>query len=443
MEAAKAWQQAWVQILNTQHRMLVEFDTLYAPIIGAGEDYGGHRPALTDAHLLKRTNRLATEYDDLKRDLTEELNEVQRRMIDPAQEAKNHLTLMRKTIKKREDRKLDFETYQARVDKLNKQTKLSDRDRSILIKAQSDLGIATEAYTAADENLKRNLPSLLQAVWALQPFILAAQIEIQNNMLAQYYTSMHNYATEEGFPSPSPPMDEVVRLWEDAYRPVQREIESSAIITAGRGLRKSVSTEDRNGSAYANGSRRPSQQNGRIPSASPGRTLPPPPSPAAVPIPAPAPTQPDMIIRPKPAPQHSSSSLLSPTLSLESTVASPPSSLHAMATGQYPAGPKGDYFQRQASTPSVTSPSSLFSSTSSLNTVIAKKKPPPPPPRTPSHQYVFVTALYDFGGQNQGDLAFREGDQIKVIKKTESTDDWWMGELNGVKGQFPANYVQV
>lgn len=55
---------------------------------------------------------------------------------------------------------------------------------------------------------------------------------------------------------------------------------------------------------------------------------------------------------------------------------------------------------------------------------------------------MYVTALYDFGGQSAGDLAFREGDRIRVLKKTESTDDWWEGELRGVKGSFPANYVE-
>lgn len=74
---------------------------------------------------------------------------------------------------------------------------------------------------------------------------------------------------------------------------------------------------------------------------------------------------------------------------------------------------------------------------------IVKKKPPPPPPsRAASSPAIFVTALYDFGGQGAGDLAFRAGDQIRVLKKTESTDDWWDGELRGVKGSFPANYCE-
>jgi hypothetical protein len=56
---------------------------------------------------------------------------------------------------------------------------------------------------------------------------------------------------------------------------------------------------------------------------------------------------------------------------------------------------------------------------------------------------LYAVALYAFEGQSQGDLSFKEGDQIKIVKKTNSTDDWWDGELRGVKGQFPANYCKL
>jgi len=40
-------------------------------------------------------------------------------------------------------------------------------------------------------------------------------------------------------------------------------------------------------------------------------------------------------------------------------------------------------------------------------------------------------------------LRFREGDRIKVVKKTDSEHDWWEGELEGVRGSFPANYCKI
>lgn len=445
IDAAKAWREAWTSILTVQHRLLCEYDLLYAPIIGASEDYTGHVPVETDPALVDRTTRLKVEYDELKKDLIAELDVVQHKMIGPAQDAKDNLAIAKKVIKKREDKKLDYERYQSRVDSSMKKTKLSDRDRAQLTKAQNDLSVATESYNAADEHLRNYLPPLLQAVWSLQPYLLAAQIQIQNNLLAHYYTMLHTYCQEQGFPSPSPPMDEVIRAWDDAFRPNQKRMEAMPMIASGKAIRKSFSKEDPHHGPGTNGYRRPSQPSvyNRGPSISPARP----------PIP-PSPQQHEL--RPKLSHSPSSASLLSPPVD-GSAVTSPSASLYqtpsiGLNSSYSPAGPNTDYFSRDrqtsqtnshATTPGATTPGG---STSSLLAGIATKKkppPPPPPPRIPSHHFQFVTALYDFGGQGEGDLAFREGDKIKVLKKTERTDDWWQGELRGVKGMFPANYVQV
>jgi amphiphysin len=79
----------------------------------------------------------------------------------------------------------------------------------------------------------------------------------------------------------------------------------------------------------------------------------------------------------------------------------------------------------------------------SPNPAAGKKKPPPPPPKKiGSFQSEYVTAMYDFDSHTAGDLSFREGDRIRVVKKTESSQDWWEGEIGGVKGSFPANYCK-
>jgi amphiphysin len=79
----------------------------------------------------------------------------------------------------------------------------------------------------------------------------------------------------------------------------------------------------------------------------------------------------------------------------------------------------------------------------SPNPAAGKKKPPPPPPKKiGSFHSEYVTAMYDFDSHTSGDLSFREGDRIRVIKKTESSQDWWEGEIGGKKGSFPANYCK-
>lgn len=52
-------------------------------------------------------------------------------------------------------------------------------------------------------------------------------------------------------------------------------------------------------------------------------------------------------------------------------------------------------------------------------------------------------ALYTFKGEQNGDLPFKKGDVIDILKKTETSDDWWTGRNNGMVGIFPANYVEL
>ncbi|GAA5897652.1 amphiphysin [Sporobolomyces salmoneus] len=84
----------------------------------------------------------------------------------------------------------------------------------------------------------------------------------------------------------------------------------------------------------------------------------------------------------------------------------------------------------------------------STPTGLAGKRPPPPPPPSsrPKPQQPpieYVTALYDYVGQAEGDLSFSAGERIEVVKRTESDQDWWTGRTaSGGEGQFPANYTQ-
>ncbi|KAF9137294.1 hypothetical protein BGX30_010390 [Mortierella sp. GBA39] len=83
--------------------------------------------------------------------------------------------------------------------------------------------------------------------------------------------------------------------------------------------------------------------------------------------------------------------------------------------------------------------------TSSFSSIHSRSAPPPPAPSAPpatGAKPVFVTALYDYAGEQPTDLSFNKGDRIAVVKKTGSTNDWWTGRLNGREGDFPANYVQ-
>ncbi|KAG2191545.1 hypothetical protein INT47_004668 [Mucor saturninus] len=52
-------------------------------------------------------------------------------------------------------------------------------------------------------------------------------------------------------------------------------------------------------------------------------------------------------------------------------------------------------------------------------------------------------ALFNFTGEQEGDLVFHKGDIITITKKTDTQNDWWTGKLNDREGIFPANFVQM
>ncbi|XP_067141065.1 intersectin-1 isoform X2 [Centruroides vittatus] len=51
-----------------------------------------------------------------------------------------------------------------------------------------------------------------------------------------------------------------------------------------------------------------------------------------------------------------------------------------------------------------------------------------------------VVALYPFTAQHEDELTFQKGQVITVHNKEDTA--WWRGEINGVVGLFPANYVE-
>ena len=89
--------------------------------------------------------------------------------------------------------------------------------------------------------------------------------------------------------------------------------------------------------------------------------------------------------------------------------------------------------------PPPYSPPAAGSNVGAAAAALAKKAPPPPPPLKPKPKPAaqYVVALYDFEAQADGDLDFRAGDRIEVVERTESTEDWWTGRLNGRQGVFP------
>jgi len=50
-------------------------------------------------------------------------------------------------------------------------------------------------------------------------------------------------------------------------------------------------------------------------------------------------------------------------------------------------------------------------------------------------------ALYTFDADQPGDLGFKKGEVITIVKRTENATDWWTGRIGGREGTFPRYVV--
>ncbi|KAI9028297.1 hypothetical protein CLU79DRAFT_885167 [Phycomyces nitens] len=78
-----------------------------------------------------------------------------------------------------------------------------------------------------------------------------------------------------------------------------------------------------------------------------------------------------------------------------------------------------------------------------LSAPTGAKRPPPPPPVSRKPREETAKAMYDFAGEQPGDLSFKTGDIITIVEKSDSQEDWWTGRIGTRQGVFPANFVTL
>ncbi|KAJ8128023.1 hypothetical protein O1611_g5612 [Lasiodiplodia mahajangana] len=446
IDAAKSWRESWINLSSTQLGVATEYDGLWDPIVGASEGLG--KPAAPTPEIqLEQALRLKEVYAELKVELLEELELIEARVVKPATRAREYIDPMRKTIKKRENKRLDYEKVQDKTTKLQRKPGKSSKEEATLAKLEAELARVAEDFHAADTHLRETLPPIVTAAFSIIPLLIDSVVSLQNRFLGLYYTTLHNYCEKHDFPSPPPPMEEVVAVWSAGYEPAKREFESITCIATGKAVRQPMKLPDDPGfqdrsragppltpNLVVNGPRRSSS--GLI-SSSNGNVGP---RPNRIPSTTTLSSHPSPVLGSRPSFVNN----LTPT---DFTTASRLGQQYTPGASPNSLRPQPDYFNnRPPSTASTVASTTSINTTGSGTSFVAKKKPPPPPPpkRVMSKQLEeFVVAQYAYSGQGAGDLSFREGDRIKIVKKTDTLDDWWVGELEGVKGSFPANYCKI
>ncbi|KAJ9667330.1 hypothetical protein H2201_002531 [Coniosporium apollinis] len=64
-------------------------------------------------------------------------------------------------------------------------------------------------------------------------------------------------------------------------------------------------------------------------------------------------------------------------------------------------------------------------------------------PKAASMSQNQAIAKFTFDADQPGDLGFKKGEIITIIKRTENPTDWWTGRIGDREGVFPSNYVET
>lgn len=209
-------------------------------------------------------------------------------------------------------------------------------------------------------------------------------------------------------------MEDVITTWNGAFAPIRSEVESISFISRGKAVQQPMSAGNGLPQSPAqtpiNGPRRTAS--GLIPARPQARTL----------------RTPSMPLegRTSPAPSYKPPSHANATDFTTATILGGSAVNRSTPNGL---SAQHDYFGAAHSpAPSRSPVSPMPNGGGGINGLAKKKPPPPPPPKriTTPKPAEWVVALYAFAGQGSGDLSFREGDKIKVVKRTGTDQDWYV-----------------
>ncbi|KAI0693634.1 BAR-domain-containing protein [Cytidiella melzeri] len=387
LKDTKAFDEAVTNLFTSGSGFSQHFGTLFHPLVGESDLLRKHPEA---EHTVKHVDSYEGIMDELKASVIPELELIESRVVGPVKELQSIMKAIRKSITKRDHKLLDYDRFNNSLTKLRDKKEKSLNDEKNLFKLEQDFEIASNEYDYINSTMKNELPRFMQLATRFIDPLFHSFFYMQLNIFYLLLEKMNAFA-EKAQINVAVPAAQVVPDYEAKRTDAWAEIENMNI------TKRLISTSKL---VQANRAASGGSSLGRSPTGSSLAT-------------------PARLGPPMRTPSSTSTSSFTKT--------APPTSPHLGS----------------AAAPPPYSPS--MSATSSF--AAAKKAPPPPPPLKPKPKVAeperhYVVALYDFEAQAEGDLDFKAGDRIEVVEKTDSTEDWWTGRIDGRQGVFPGNYVQ-
>ncbi|OLL22276.1 Regulator of cytoskeleton and endocytosis RVS167 [Neolecta irregularis DAH-3] len=383
----------YAQAINDMFTFQIEFSKgiaeIYQPISGQVSNPDTALPEGNPEGI-----RACAEYESVVKDIRDtlepEIQMLDTRVIQPAEELLSILKVIHKTAEKRERKRLDYDRHRSAHKKLQDKKEKSLKDEKSMYETENNLSMATQEFEYYNEALKNELPLLFKLESEFIKPLFRSFYFMQLNIFYTLYEKMKN--CDIGYFDLSA---DIEKAFEGKRGDVQERAEALAI-TKFRIQRTGCQLFS---PLYSN-TEASTLQTRKTPEG--------------------------LSLNTRDAKRASSDNYGMKTS--QSLDVPPP---YSAETSENPSG-----LSRAHST------GGRFAS-SGVAVENGKKIPPLPPikPKPLSGSKEYVTALYDYVAQASGDLSFSAGDKIEVIKKTNDVNEWWTGRLNGVTGIFPGNYV--
>lgn len=334
---------------------------------------------------------------ELKETLKPDLELIEKRIVNPAQELLKVIQSIRKMATKRDHKQVDLDRRKRTWKKYDEKKERTAKDEEKMYTAEAELQVAQEEYDYYNEMLKNELPTLFQMQL---DFIKPLFVSFYYMQLNIFYT-LYNRMEELKIPYFDLNSD-IVEAYHAKKGQVEEQTDAIGITHFKVGHAKSKLEATK---------RRHQQQSGSA-----------------------TPTSPSMA---------------SPVGGQFPSEQAPPGYTPGQYGGGYGQGnekatyaPQYGYGQGNEKASYAPQYGQYGQQQPQAQGYAPPAPAPAAPAPAPAGSTPLCTALYDYTAQQQGDLTFTAGAVIEIIEQGDP-NGWWTGRYNGQTGAFPGNYVQL
>lgn len=394
-------------MLDFQIEFSKAIEEIYKPISGRLSDPNA-AVAEDNPEGIKASEQYREVVKELKDTLKPDLELIEKRIVNPAQELLKVIALIRKMATKREHKQVDLDRHKRNYKKYEDKKERTAKDEEKMYSAEAEVAIAQQEYDYFNDMLKNELPVLFQMQLE---FIRPLFVSFYYMQLNIFYT-LYNRMEELKIPYFDLSLD-IVEAYHAKKGNIEEQTDSIGITNfkVGHAKNKLEATKRRHQLMNAG--------------------LPQPGAPGAGQLPAYTTGQ----------GQYGQYGQYG-NEKQEYAGQQQASAIPATTTPSY--GQYGSYGQpsQVGGYPAPQSPATTGYSAPAVGAgAVATPVGGVPPPAYQSGGET-CTALYDYTAQAQGDLTFPTGAVIQVVERGDA-NGWWTGSYNGQTGSFPGNYVQM